>query len=571
MSLNKLLFSIIKKNKLYVLVVLIIGQIPILNIFVLQMFLGKILKANNQIFNIFNEFICLYVLISLTSFFLNRYAVYQSEVLQLKTGSYLVDKIISSSLLLTLEEFEQSEYQNKFRRVIENSLGRLVESFSMIISATSIIITLLLSIIYLAQWNIFLVVVFILLPFVFYKSYIKIVKVNYDIDYNQTEKKKENWYITFLLTQDNAFKENKIFSFSEYLMGKYKENVKSFLNDSVYAFKLGTILSLAPEISGNIVVGIFLYFIAFNLENGSIKVDGVVAIIQLAYTILDISKKFVSIIISLKKNKLYIDELIEIMNLDKGLICNENVNIDYLTLRKVSFEKNNKVILNNINLELEKGIYFLIGSSGEGKTTLLNLISGLYSVKRGDILINNKKVVNNNILRNSASVLFQDFKKYELSLVENIILGDTLNLNDDDLVNSTLESVFFLEETKKLPKGFKTNLGSWFKNSQNLSGGEWQRIALARAIYKNASLYLFDEPSSMLDYKTSKQIIKSLRSILKDKIVVIVTHQISMIEEKDNVIFLKNGSVFLSDKYYKIKDNIDFENFITFNNEKLQD
>ena len=140
MSLNKLLFSIIKKNKLYVLVVLIIGQIPILNIFVLQMFLGKILKANNQIFNIFNEFICLYVLISLTSFFLNRYAVYQSEVLQLKTGSYLVDKIISSSLLLTLEEFEQSEYQNKFRRVIENSLGRLVESFSMIISATSIII-----------------------------------------------------------------------------------------------------------------------------------------------------------------------------------------------------------------------------------------------------------------------------------------------------------------------------------------------------------------------------------------------------------------------------------------------
>ena len=571
MSLNKLLFSIIKKNKLYVLVVLIIGQIPILNIFVLQMFLGKILKANNQIFNIFNEFICLYVLISLTSFFLNRYAVYQSEVLQLKTGSYLVDKIISSSLLLTLEEFEQSEYQNKFRRVIENSLGRLVESFSMIISATSIIITLLLSIIYLAQWNIFLVVVFILLPFVFYKSYIKIVKVNYDIDYNQTEKKKENWYITFLLTQDNAFKENKIFSFSEYLMGKYKENVKSFLNDSVYAFKLGTILSLAPEISGNIVVGIFLYFIAFNLENGSIKVDGVVAIIQLAYTILDISKKFVSIIISLKKNKLYIDELIEIMNLDKGLICNENVNIDYLTLRKVSFEKNNKVMLNNINLELEKGIYFLIGSSGEGKTTLLNLISGLYSVKRGDILINNKKVVNNNILRNSASVLFQDFKKYELSLVENIILGDTLNLNDDDLVNSTLESVFFLEETKKLPKGFKTNLGSWFKNSQNLSGGEWQRIALARAIYKNASLYLFDEPSSMLDYKTSKQIIKSLRSILKDKIVVIVTHQISMIEEKDNVIFLKNGSVFLSDKYYKIKDNIDFENFITFNNEKLQD
>lgn len=443
MSLNKLLFSIIKKNKLYVFVVLIIGQIPILNIFVLQMFLGKILKANNQIFNIFNEFICLYVLISLTSFFLNRYAVYQSEVLQLKTGSYLVDKIISSSLFLTLEEFEQSEYQNKFRRVIENSLGRLVESFSMIISATSIIITLLLSIIYLAQWNIFLVVVFILLPFVFYKSYIKIVKVNYDIDYSQTEKKKENWYITFLLTQDNAFKENKIFSFSEYLMGKYKENVKSFLNDSVYAFKLGTILSLVPEISGNIVVGIFLYFIAFNLENGSIKVDGVVAIIQLAYTILDISKKFVSIIISFKKNKLYIDELIEIMNLDKGLICNENVNIDYLTLRKVSFEKNNKVILNNINLELEKGIYFLIGSSGEGKTTLLNLISGLYSVKQGDILINNKKVVNNNILRNSVSVLFQDFKKYELSLVENIILGDTLNLNDDDLVNSTLESVFF--------------------------------------------------------------------------------------------------------------------------------
>lgn len=82
----------------------------------------------------------------------------------MKTGSYLVDKIISSSLLLTLEEFEQSEYQNKFRRVIENSLGRLVESFSMIISATSIIITLLLSIIYLAQWNIFLVVVLYCYP-----------------------------------------------------------------------------------------------------------------------------------------------------------------------------------------------------------------------------------------------------------------------------------------------------------------------------------------------------------------------------------------------------------------------
>ena len=149
----------------------------------------------------------------------------------------------------------------------------------------------------------------------------------------------------------------------------------------------------------------------------------------------------------------------------------------------------------------------VVGLNGAGKTTLIKLLTCLYPIQAGDILINGTSIreFSTNEIRENISVLFQDYVKYEMSLRNNIGFGDTSKLLNDDKLNEVLNYVGLKEQ---FPNGLDTQLGLWFNEGIGLSGGQWQRVAIARMMVKKSSVYILDEPNAALDPIAFNKIVK---------------------------------------------------------------
>lgn len=521
---------------IYVVTTILLSLVPFFNILLIQYILNNLsfFSVNKLVLLVF-----LYIFILLVEYILSKLNLFSSEIMELKMGNKLAIDIMQAAEKLKLIEFEKNNYQDMIRRVLENSLGIFVSNISILINILSTIITITISFIYLAQWNILIGFSILVFPLLFYKVHTRINNKSYEINLRQTEPMKKNWYISFLLTQDESFVENKIFGFSNYLLNQYKINVKSFLDDAREQFLYNLKLSSLAEISNIIVISIILFYVLIKSKNDMLMIGSVVAITQIVFKTFSESKNLIFQFISLDKNSYYIDELINLLNYNKGSLKKnkiERININSIELKNISFCRNNKPVFDNLNLSFKKGIYFIVGKNGSGKSTLLKIISGLYTAHEGEILINNQIMDNTDeLLKSETSFMFQKYKQYEYTLKENIFLGDYTRRNDEKFLKNILSSPW-LNFINTSYKEKDLQLGSWFSNSTNLSGGEWQRIALARTLFKQSSIYLFDEPTSLLDSKGVKLVENELRSLAKNNIVIIVTHRKELIKENDNII-----------------------------------
>lgn len=233
----------------------------------------------------------------------------------------------------------------------------------------------------------------------------------------------------------------------------------------------------------------------------------------------------------------------------------EIISKDHLPIKKISkIELKNvyfdypelKNVLQNISLTISSGDQIaIVGKNGSGKSTLFKILCGMYYPKRGEILINDKPIEKYSIeeYRERTSVLFQDFLKYEGSLKENVMLGDIRRNSIDDNVKDALikANVDFLIEEDKYT--LDRVLGNWFDNGSQLSGGQWQKIALARVYYKEADIYLLDEPSSALDAMAELKIFNSFFEVSKEKIAIYITHRVKIAKNATKIIVIDEGKI----------------------------
>ncbi|CAM2762716.1 ABC transporter ATP-binding protein [Dolosigranulum pigrum] len=519
---------------------IIIAIFPFFNIFFIRYILNSL---TNFTVSDLNVAVMIYLTVSLLQYIVTKINSFASDMMELTLGNQIAINIMESTENLTLFQFEQHDFQNQIRRAMENSLGVFVSNITIFINTLTTVVTIIISVIYISQWNIFIGITVLIFPFLFYKLYIRINQEHYRVSIKQTEPKKINWYITFLLTQDDAFRENKIFKFSRYLIQKYRKNVGSFIQDTKELFKFDSKISFVPELANILLVILVIYHLLREAIIGTILVGSIVAMLQMTFQILDSSKELSGNIISLEKNSYYIDELIDVLNISKDKRNDKEVRynqkIKSITLKNISFFRDDIPVFQNFNLHLERGLYFVIGDNGSGKTTLLKLISGLYKPDSGNIVINNRVCERtSDILKQESSVLFQNFKRYENTLKENIFFGDYKEKENKDRLDMILnkELLNFIEWESK---NNDIQLGSWFEGARDFSGGEWQKIAFGRTLFKEASIYIFDEPNSMIDEKGCKVIDHELRKLAKENIVIVITHKTHLIKKDDNVIHLK--------------------------------
>ena len=251
---------------------------------------------------------------------------------------------------------------------------------------------------------------------------------------------------------------------------------------------------------------------------------------------------------SLYENSLYVEYIKEIQKMkpiEESELEELKGPIKTIVFDQVSFQYENSMIeaLKNISFTLSTGkTYALVGFNGSGKTTLLKLIMKLYTPLKGEIYINgiNIKKLSSKSICHQISAVFQDFIRYPFSVSENIDLRE-IERSDDVIASCKYANIH--EAIMNLPQGYDTQLLKGWSGGTELSGGQWQKLAIARGLFKKASVLILDEPFSALDALAEEDIINKLKETKKDKLCIFVTHRYSSISMADEIIVLENGAV----------------------------
>jgi ATP-binding cassette subfamily B protein len=206
-----------------------------------------------------------------------------------------------------------------------------------------------------------------------------------------------------------------------------------------------------------------------------------------------------------------------------------------------------KNALNDVSFTVRAGeTLAVVGSNGAGKTTLFKLICRLYDPSEGRILIDGVDVrdYEPDELRRQIGAMFQDYVDYQATAAENIGLGNVPEITNRDAVVDASKQAGSDELISKLPAGYDTALGKWFDAGVNLSGGEWQKVALARAFMReDAKVLLLDEPTSALDAQAEYDLFERLRTLTRGRTAVYISHRFSTVRRADRIVFLEQGRV----------------------------
>ncbi|MEN8220856.1 MAG: ATP-binding cassette domain-containing protein, partial [Pseudomonadota bacterium] len=213
---------------------------------------------------------------------------------------------------------------------------------------------------------------------------------------------------------------------------------------------------------------------------------------------------------------------------------------------KFKYPTGTRPVLDDVSLTIRQGEHIaLVGENGSGKTTLVKLLCRLYDPTQGRITLDGIDIrqFKTTELRRQISVVFQDYAQYQLTARQNIWLGNIEHPNDHEKIITAAQCSGADEVIRSLPQGYDTLLGKWFEEGEELSIGQWQKIALARAFLRDAQILILDEPTSALDAKAEFEIFKQYHQLTKDRTAILISHRLSTVRMVDTIYVLENGRI----------------------------
>jgi len=255
----------------------------------------------------------------------------------------------------------------------------------------------------------------------------------------------------------------------------------------------------------------------------------------------------------LYEDGLFIGDTFEFLNLKENITAREPVVTTHPLTNEIKVETlsftypgNDFSTIKNVSFRIRKGeILAIVGPNGAGKSTLVRLLCRLYDPDSGAVYYDNTDIkhMEPELYRKQFSVVFQDFMLYNLSAGENIRLGNVSSDNDEDKIKSAAAATGIDDLIDNLPKGYNTIIGNLFDDSRELSWGEWQKMALARALYRDAPVLILDEPSSSLDADTEYDIFRRFREIVSGRTSILISHRFTNVTLADRIIVLDKGEI----------------------------
>jgi ATP-binding cassette subfamily B protein len=376
----------------------------------------------------------------------------------------------------------------------------------------------------------------------------------YKYYYKETPEERERQYVGDLLVQPKNTKEVRAYVLSDYLLGRHQKLSEDLFKQRQQMFKLGSRMSLITGLVTGTVLALAYVFVADKGINRAFDPGAVVLVIgaftSVAGTLGTISSTFVAV----DQHTTFLDDYFSFLAIDPLLPVPAKPStipagtIEGIEFNNISFTYpgGTEPAVKDLNLKIKKGeLMALVGENGAGKSTLIKLLLRFYDVQEGAITVNgvDLKDMDPEYLRNHIGVLFQDYATYELSVRENVMMGrPNGNMNDEKIIKALQDS---RSEwlVKKMPKGLDSKVGRLFEGGHDLSGGEWQRLALARIMYRNADIWILDEPTASLDPEAEAAIFAELKENLKGRIGIVISHRFSTVRIADRIAVIDDGKV----------------------------
>lgn len=475
------------------------------------------------------------------------------SILRALLGNQVNVMILEKALTLELSNFEDSEFYDKLvrarREASSRPLSLVIATFDLLRDSISLISYGFL-LFQFSPWAV------LLLGVAGIPAFMAEAKYSGEAFRNQRRRSSERRmqiYLEMVLTREDGVKEVKLMQLGRLFLQRYvsifrniyKEDRNLVLRRGFWGYVLGLIASVAfyfsygwvafAAVAGAITLGQMTMYIAV-FRQGQSAVTSCLASINKMY-----------------EDNLYLSNLTEYLGHNvaepTGTRTHGLLPEDGIRFENVSFHYPGAATpaLDNICLHIRAGESMaIVGENGSGKTTLIKLLTRLYTPTGGRILYQGLDLQEWDIdaLRQNIGVIFQDFARYQLKVGENIGVGDVDHLDEQPLVAEASEKGLAADFIRQMPQDYDTQLGTWFRDGKELSGGQWQKIALSRAFMRSkADVLILDEPTAAIDARAEADIFAHFRELTANRISIIISHRFSTVRIADHIIVLDQGRI----------------------------
>ncbi|MDD9894904.1 MAG: ABC transporter ATP-binding protein [Gammaproteobacteria bacterium] len=475
------------------------------------------------------------------------------SILRVLLGNKINVMILEKALTLELAHFEDAEYYDKLvrarREASSRPLSLVIKTFDLLRDIIALI-TIGIFLFQFSPWAVGLLAVAGVPAFI---AEAKFSGEAFRIHRRRSAERRMQIYLEMVLTREDGVKEVKLLQLGKLFLQRYvdifrniyKEDRNLVLRRGFWGYVLGLLASAAfyfaygwvgfAAIAGAITIGQMTMYIAqFRLGQNAVT-------------------NSLTAVNGMYEDNLYLSNLTEYLehkvpeqtgNQEIGPDPDDGIRFEGVSF---TYPGSNSPALNNVSLHIKPGESLaIVGENGSGKTTLIKLLTRLYTPVSGKIFLEGLELKewDIEILRRKIGVIFQDFARYQLIVGENIGIGDVEDIEEESLIEEAARKGMADVFVKDLPRSYKTQLGTWFKDGKELSGGQWQKIALSRAFMRSkADILILDEPTAAIDARAEAEIFSHFRDLTANKISIIISHRFSTVRMADHIIVLEHGEI----------------------------
>jgi ATP-binding cassette subfamily B protein len=530
--------------------------LPVTALWVGKLIIDQLIAAHNhptESINALWPLVLAEFLIASCGAFLSRAIDYFDARMADRFSGEVGGRILKHASTLDLQSFEDPVFYDKLERArvqasdrigMLNALGRLLQQ---VITLSCLSFGVLLY-----SPLIFVLLVSAIIPAFVGETHFAFL--GYSLAYSLTPVKRELDYLRDLATHKESAKELKIFGLGSFLHRRFTMVNREIIDRNeklrLRRLKAGGLLAMIGSL------GYYLAYamLVFETTRGELTIGQLTFLAgALAGSSTQIQLAF-STFTSIADHALYLSDLIEFFA-TKPKIRNRPVALpapraisEGIEFRNVSFSytPHGRAVLKNVNLHIRPGERIaLVGANGQGKTTLVKLMTHLYEPTSGQILLDGVDIREYDIedLQRRIGVIFQDFVRYDMTVRENIAVGDADQEHDESSLMESVRKSGASEVLNRLPDGLHQMLGRRFEDGVDLSGGEWQRLALARAHLRDADILILDEPTAAMDAIAEYELFGRFAELTKGKIAVLISHRFSTVRMADRIVVLEDGVI----------------------------
>jgi ATP-binding cassette subfamily B protein len=485
--------------------------------------------------------------------FLGRSIDYFDALLADKYTRHVSIEVMKHAAGLDLATYEDPVFYDRLERARVQATDRLgmIQSIGRLVQQAITAVSMSISIVVFSPWLLLLLIAGVIPAFLGESHF---AFLGYATNFRQTPVRRELDYLRVLGGSREAAKEIKLFGLKEFLIERFTR-----LSDQIYRENVG--LARRRLVAGALLsmVGTAGYYSAYVFIVWQ-TIQGVLTIGELTFlsgAIVQASgniQQLFSTLASIADQALFLTDLLAFFEMHPTIFSKPNAlpaprpMVSGFEFRNVSFRYpgSSRLILDRLNFQLRPGERVaLVGENGQGKTTIVKLMTRLYDPLEGQILLDGIDLREYSLedLYREIGVIFQDFMRYEMTASENIAVGQIETLARLDLLKEAARKSMAAPVIERLPLNYEQMLGRRFEGGVDLSGGEWQKLGLARAYLRNAQLLILDEPTAALDARSEYEVFRRFAELTTGKTALFISHRFSTVRMADRVVVLENGKI----------------------------